>query len=372
MKVGKYLLWHFVQNYCLLLGFTTIVIDFKQLRVKIYKSIKIYVNFVNCVQLYFLCKISCYHFSSYYAKNFNFLNLFSWAFILVTRCMFGFTVIAMRLKRDNELRSWLKKLFSFYSQYILKYSNNSRSFLLRKLWIMNIIILLLHDINSIIYVYKLLITDEDEVSIRLDICFIRSQMDMQHIIMLHHACALCYIYECFCLINQQLKPETDISNMNFMYFHLCLLLKELNKIYSPIIFCLQLNFIMTISLLLFTYITFIFLNDVSSFDWMFALNGISSVLLIIHISVYYFICHKIGRLNFDTYVILLKFPYMDYKQEVYLNYLENISFNHALDEIGVVVYGIIKVNLSYLFDISAQIIEYFIILLQVYIQAVFL
>lgn len=385
MKYYKYFLLQFIQWFCIFFGFTTIIIDFQKLHLKTSKPVKFYVTFVNLVFLYFIIKTVYYKFWYSDFNKFTFVTLFSYAFIVVILIIFGIGVIILRLHRDQLLEKCLRELLILHYEHFPNYDRYNRNNIIRKLCIINILILIAHSINFIIFIHKILMLVRFNTLI--EIYSMGSLTTMQHIIMLHHATILCYIYEFFILNNEKLLNDCNVLKFKIIYIRLCLILKQINKIYSPLIAGLQLNIIMVYSFTLLSFAISILTKTLSFDNWLSKINWSFFILLIIHLIIYFFICDKFNRLKFDTDIIMLQFMEMDYNQEVsffiipifiilqviykylYILQLEQLFLNRCLLQITVEIYDIFKINLSFLFKISAQIIQYLIILLQIYIQA---
>ncbi|KAM7343477.1 uncharacterized protein ACRADG_010478 [Cochliomyia hominivorax] len=360
MKDYKVWLWQFVQWHCVFLGFTTVIVDVKSKQIKKYKYVKIYVALINLVHIFFILKTLYTSFWLSQIKVINFVTLFSYVFQMTTRVIFGLIVILMRLKRDKQLECFLKEIFKLHLKYFIKYDNIPRDNLW-KLWFFNNTILLLQNIYYGIFVYK--ISNITTFSMVIEYFIIFCLGGIQHIIMIYQAGTLCYLYEYFSVVHFQLQHKMFIKDIIFIYLTLCGLLKQVNNIYSSIIFILQLSFITTISITMFSFSTFVMIYGISGTTYIHILAGIINIMLIIHIIGYYFICYKIGSIEFETTIILLQRIEGEYDQE-----LEQFSINRTSVQIAVDVYGIFVIDFKYLFKIFAQILKYFIILLQIYMQ----
>lgn len=245
-------------------------------------------------------------------NDFDFNVLYSSVYYFVSRILMGLIVIMKRRKRDNDLKKILNELMSTHLKYFVNYSTSKLG--IWNLWIFNTLVFLLYNINVAISIYKSL--NSIKFYDFLELISLNSLFGMQHIIMLHHASLLCYIYECFTIIQDQLKNEFCSYNIFGIYLRLCELLQNVNKIYNPLIMCLQLNFLLTISMAVF--LIFIFLKNFNTFEKMttFAILSNIYILIIIHLLVYIFICHKIYDLEFETYLRLLEYMPREYKEEV--------------------------------------------------------
>lgn len=222
----------------------------------------------------------------------------------------------MRLQRDQLLEKCLRELLILHSEYFTNYDIYNRTNIIRKLCIINVLILIVHSINFIIFIHKILMLVRFYTLV--EIYSMSSLMTMQHIIMLHHATILCYIYEFFIINNETLLNVCNVIKFKIIYIRLCLILKQLNKIYSPLIAALQLNIIMVYSFTLLSFAINILTKTISFDNWLSKLNWSFFILLIIHLIIYFFICDKFNRLKFDTDIIMLQFMEMD--QEVSLFY----------------------------------------------------
>ncbi|KAM7343146.1 uncharacterized protein ACRADG_010292 [Cochliomyia hominivorax] len=352
MKRCTFWLLHFVQGFCILLGFTTIVIDFKRNRLNTYKTVKIYVTLINIYVIYLIVK-TIYSIWQTDIVNITFEILFSTVLVVVARVLLVLFVVGKRRSRDKILRKFLKEIFYLQEKYFIKYANKSKDTKLRKLWLLSSGIFLLHIFNFGFYIYKENLFENADALIELHEFSI--VISMQQIIMLHHTFILCYIYESFSFINQLLPSDSSIIT----YFQLCELLNQVNKIYSPLIFCLQLKFLVFFSTYLFMFI--IFFDLIESFA--FFLYGNFYFFLMIHIFIYFFMCHKISEIESETNFFILHIMGVNDNRE-----LEQFCLIRKMQQIAVNVYGVFKIDLSFLFVITANILQYTIILLQIYMQ----
>lgn len=224
----------------------------------------------------------------------------------------GLIVIIKRRQRDNDLKKLLNNLMSSYLKYFINYSTSKTR--IWNLWIMNTFIFLLYNINVAVSIYESLNTINFYDF--LELISLNSLFGMQHIIMLHHASLLCYIYECFTIIQDQLNNDFCNYNIIEIYLQLCELLQNINEIYNPLIMCLLLNFFLTISMAIF--LMFIILKNFNTFEKIatFTILGNIYILIIIHLLVYIFICHKIYGLEFETYLRLLEYMPREHIKEV--------------------------------------------------------
>ncbi|KAM7343109.1 uncharacterized protein ACRADG_010256 [Cochliomyia hominivorax] len=358
MKRCNYWLLQFVQWFCILLGFTTIVIDFKRNRVQIYPIVKIYVTLIN---IYNICLILKTLYNDIWQSDivdFTFVTLFSSLFIVVSRILLGLLMILKRPYRDNALEKWLKEVFHLQEKYFVHYMDVTKDTVMRKLWLLSTLILILHFFNVGVYIYKGKLLAN--INALTELHAFSSLIGMQQIIMLHHTSTLCYIYESFSLINKQFPKVSAF----LIYSQLTGLLNQINIIYSPLIFCLQLNFLLTISTILFSFIVLFKLNAIYSQTFAFSLYGNFYLFLIIHMLIYFFMCHKVSEIESETNFSILHIMGVNDNRE-----LEQFCLIRKMQQIAVNVYGVLKIDLSFLFEIIANIFKYIIILLQIYMQA---
>ncbi|KAI8124005.1 hypothetical protein CVS40_5545 [Lucilia cuprina] len=281
----------------------------------------------------------------------------------ILRIILALIVVIMRWKRDQELVELYKEIFSLYLKYFIRYQNIPRDTKLYKLWTFNALLLILHTLNLLAYVY--FVATIDNLYLMIEVIFMYSLVGMQHLIMLHHAAILCYIFECFSLLNYQLQCEDFNCNLFVVYFLLGKLLKQVNRIYALILFFLQLCFLVAISIILFSFAIITLSNGLSQEPLIFSLSVSYCILFLIHIFVYHFICDQVCQLNWKTNIILLRLTAKEHNNKM----VEELSLKCALVTTTVNVYGLFKINLAFLFVISAQIFQYIILLLQIYMQA---
>lgn len=252
-----------MQWYCILLGFTAVVMDFKNLRIKTYITVNFYVMLINLMNIYFILKTTFENFWMLYTQDFNFITLYSAVYISLTRSLLVLMVNVMRCKRDEKLKKYLKEIFNLNSNYFIEHQHLKRDTTLWIFWYCNTIILTIHSICYPIFILKAIRVNS--ILNALEHFSTMSLIGMLHIIMLHHTLILCYIYEYFSIINQQLKYKISICHISQIYFQLCSLLKRFNRIYSPMIISLQITFVIAISSMLYTFI----LNIYSRCKWIY-------------------------------------------------------------------------------------------------------
>lgn len=232
------------------------------------------------------------------------------------RVMLSMAVIIMRPRRDKAFRKWLKQMFSLYFKHLIKYNSiTSKDTSLRKLWIFNTLLFILHSINLMVYMAAVL--NIRPLYLVIELYFICSVTGMQHLIMLHYAAILCYITECFSMFNYQLQ-DVDVKsfgNLGLTYFRLCQLLQQINVIYSSLTVCLHLNFLMTVSLMFFSLIV-ITTNGYFRNSLMLTVTFNLYCLFIIHMCVYYILCDYVWYLNWKTLMILHQLKGADNDKEV--------------------------------------------------------
>ncbi|KAI8124007.1 hypothetical protein CVS40_5547 [Lucilia cuprina] len=278
-----------------------------------------------------------------------------------TRITLILAVIIQRWKRDKELEKLFRELFSLHFKYFIHFKITPRNNSLRYLWIFNAFLFVIHNLMLAIQAFTLV--SAVPFYMIIEYILIISLSGMQHIIMLHHAATLCCLFEYFSVLNHQLQTEDFNYDLSCVYFHLCKLLKQVNKIYAAVLFFLQLNNLVIFSLIMFLIVMILpypalieeHIEFIQTLGYIF--------LVIIHMLVYYIICDQVCNISSTTNGILSQSTTRNVNKE-----LEKFTLECVLLSTDVNVYGMFKINSCFLFTISANIFSYMILLLQTYMQ----
>ncbi|XP_073811670.1 putative gustatory receptor 22a [Musca autumnalis] len=189
-----------------------------------------------------------------------------------------------------------------------------------------------------------------------------SLMTFQHTYMLVHSGLLCYLRECFSILNSRLAQRSIDPFMTRIYHQLRGMYEELNRIHGismlGIIACLLLSNSMV------GYISFVMfmLPDVDKASYRFLFGSKFYVFLLIHWYNYFMLCHSVETTikEFD----LILYEYSTNEDKEIEKELELLVFSRCLHEPSVKFCGIIEINRSSLFCILATTVSYIITLIQ--------
>ncbi|KNC33658.1 hypothetical protein FF38_08780 [Lucilia cuprina] len=288
-------------------------------------------------------------------------QIFLYTLILVQIGLQNVNIIT-RNARDIVLKKWLKEVLiqQTFNRENLKCSKN-----IRKLWLFNAGLLIPHIVNMYYYFGDFFPTRD--LWTNIEVYFICTQLSTEHYILLHHSALLNYLNECFSLLNFQLAYVPDLPrNISSIYFQHVKLLEQLNRIYSPLAFCIQIHFLITVSIVSHTAVNVI--HHAHNYSDIFELSLVGNfyILLIIHMFGYFIICHQVFRNSRQTREILQQYEGNKHNQE-----LEEFVLQCALVPTDVKVYDSIM-DLKFLFAMTAAIFSYMILLIQAYMQATML
>lgn len=295
---------NFLQFQCIILGFTIVTIDFKRRQLKHYKSTKYYVIIMNFISLFLIINSIYCNFFVKYKKNQNIVIILSQQSVICVRIILTVMVIIMRSKRDIIMRKFLQNIFYLQNTYFdhlrdnVKINND-----LEKVWLTQIGILVPHIINLFLYLWNLL--PLSDLSTHIEIYYICSQINMIHFILLQHSAILCYIHKCLLLLNYQLDQQEEISNLAYIYDRLCSMLRKLNLVYSPILICIQIHFLLALSIVVLNIGESLLFPYKYPSTILIYLNLIFYILLCIHMFAYLIICDATNfRINANNFTAI--------------------------------------------------------------------
>lgn len=324
MSRWSYWLLNFLQFQCIILGFTIVTIDFKRRQLKHYKSTKYYVIIMNFISLFLIINSIYWNFFVKYKTNENIVIILSQQSVICVRIILTVMVIIMRSKRDIIMRKFLQNIFYLQNTYFdhlrdnVKINND-----LEKVWLTQIGILVPHIINLFLYLWNLL--PLSDLSMHIEIYYICSQINMTHFILLQHSAILCYIHKCLLLLNYQLDQQEEISNLAYIYDRLCSMLRKLNLVYSPILICIQIHFLLALSIVVLSIGESLLFPHKYPSTILIYLNLIFYILLCIHMFAYLIICDRMQQISGSMQTILLLYNEKTCNEEV--NIFINLQMN---------------------------------------------
>lgn len=290
MKHWEYCLLKFIMFYIMMSGYTTIYIDFKRLLIKSSKFIKISTFMYNLLFILTTPSAIQINFSHVVLNTDNPVIGYANAGIIVARLVSMLVVIIMRPNRNRQLRKWLEKVLAVQSSYFNRFSQVPRDTKLRMWLYFNIFLTLFHNLNILVLVGQWLVAGKWR-SI-YDIYIFSGIIVLQHSIMLHHAMLLCYLHECFSVLNYQLLNNDFNKDLSKTYFDLCALWQQLNVIFSPVNFWLQLCLLITNSMVGFVGILNLISSNLDFKLYTYLLGSSLYILICFHMHVYFMICDR--------------------------------------------------------------------------------
>ena len=293
----------FVQYYGVLLGYSSVIIDFKKKNFKSNRFLQTYTSLMNSVHLLMTLLQIRRHSLTIDIENGIIINL-SYYLTFLSNAAVSLCVHTLRLKRDQYLQYQLKAIFSLRSLYFNKYENITNDTNLEKLLIFTVLLLIIHICNEIHL--------RGSILPAIGTYLVSGYIALQHLIMLYHSAILCYFNEFYTIINYQLQYDVFDKDLNLIYRHLCLLLKRFNRNYGSLIICLQFNLLATFSMTIFTTLFMFWFKEYS----LFFITTLSYFVLFIHMIVYFIMCNGLTITGNNTDTILNQFVKEPYNQEV--------------------------------------------------------
>lgn len=311
----SYWLLKFLQFQCIMLGFTTLIIDFKKRHLIQYKYIKIYETIMSLVSLFLL--INSFYWTIFIKPSLadNLVITFTLQSEFCVRSVLTVMIILMRTKRDNGIKKLLNNIFDLQTT-CFGHFNEKLVFKedLRKIWFKNITLMVPHIINLYLYFWSSI--PRSDPSKRIEIYYVCSQISLTHLILLHHSAILCYMHKCFLLLNYQLEHRVEVNNLSYIYFRLCSWMQQLNVIYSPILICIQIHFLLALTIVVLSIGEVLVYPGKYREPFTLYSSLIFYIILCIHMFGYLFICDRIQRTSGSIQKILLLYNQETYNEEV--------------------------------------------------------
>lgn len=233
---------------------------------------------------------------------------------IVSRLLCLLVGIIMRPKRDQQMKEWLESVRILQLKYFSRFSQVPRDTKLRKWLYLNIFVTLMHNINIMFIAWHMVFSGKWRIL--YDIYIFGSSIILQHCVMLYHAILLCYLHESFSILNHQLRNNEFNNELTETYFRLCSLWKQLNTIFNPINFWIQLCLIITNSMVGFVGVLILFKPQLDFKSYTYLLGSSFYILICIHLHIYFMICDHMIKTPQKTLDILMDYTCRDYNQEV--------------------------------------------------------
>lgn len=314
MKRWELWLIKFTLYNAFLVGYTSINIDFHKRQLKMRKSAKFVAAYGNISFLIYLPMAFFSNINSIVTEEKNLVIKYAYTLTTVSRLIFLLVTVLMRLQRDKLLTKWLEKVLMIQISYFDRFPNIPRDTRLRKFLYFNIFLTFYHtnDLFSRLWIF---IINGDWWNF-LNVYMVCGAISMQHIIMLHHGALLCYIYECYSIINNQIKNELFDPKLGIIHFHLTTLIAELNSIFNPINLWIQLTIFLSNSMVGYVSITNIISGNIDFDRYKSTLGNSLYYFLCIHMYVYFMLCEWVEQISAKTLYLLKSFSAKSRNQEV--------------------------------------------------------
>ncbi|KAM7341923.1 uncharacterized protein ACRADG_009525 [Cochliomyia hominivorax] len=185
-------------------------------------------------------------------------------------------------------------------------------------------------------------------------------INFQHLIMLHHASLICYMYEAFSQINYQINHEILDPTLGIIHYHLHALMSQLNVIFNPLNLWIQLSIFLSNSMV--GYVTVTSISN-GFFDLEFYSSILGSTLyylLCLHMYVYFLLCEWVYQISRKTLYLMKNCCIKPHNQEI-----EKLSFNCVLLPVRISIYNMLNINLESFFTLMSETLLYIILLVQV-------
>lgn len=300
-------LFRYFQYFGHLLGYVYAHVDTNKREVKFYLILKVYIYLITILSLYGNFSDIKMHLQ-FYNPNQG-LKLIP----MIPKFAHLFIVIFLVLLRIKEERKYKKLFETFvplqrtYFGKLLHLTNDKTTEFYLILQILLIIIIMSDR-------WKLIIVEiwNGRWKQSLNLFNSTSYKILPHYVLWHHAIILSYINDILLNLNNQLKLQKLEEPFTKIYVNTCLILQQLNNLYSPVIFCALLYILMTQSMYIFGVFPILYTSsDVRNLAF-----------IIIHfveyanVIVYFLICKRISETISETGEII-----MEYNQNLEVSYI---------------------------------------------------
>ncbi|KAM7343087.1 uncharacterized protein ACRADG_010235 [Cochliomyia hominivorax] len=353
------LLLQIIQCLSIIFGYNFVYIDVKKGLVKIYKIVKIYVY---TFYLLFGGILLCYCFDRYVIHAYYTVRLVIikattiFAFLLDIFLFFAF--IVMRIKEEKYLKKFHKIVLNLQGTYFNKLREIPINKTIRYVLILNVFLIMAYSIYTVLKVVIRVIKVASNIwhwLILLNVFHSLYFTIAEHHILLRHGLILCYINDYFTKFNSDLK-YTPVNRVHVrVYQQLYFMLKEINNINGPLIFCIILSHLLKYAKSIYNVI-FLLKNRLDSKHiWLYIGFGFGVHLFLL----YFLICENIKITANETGEILRKYREKENQMKI-----ETICFGRLLMKPEVSICNFFTINFSCLFGLISQIIMLAIIITQ--------
>ena len=307
----------FIHFNSIAVGYTALNIDFKKRRLIYSQRNKILASIQNVLYLIWLPIAFVINISSLVLKGHNPVLRYVYNLTIITRLIFLLLTNTIRSNRDAMLKPWLEKVLMLQTSYFDRFPNEPRNTRLRYCIYFNATLMIVHITTMLMNLWVFIISNNWWNFFNGYI--VVGTITTQHLIMLHHGSILCYLYECFGILNYQLRHEILDPKLAMIYYHLTMLMQQLNTIFNPTNLWIHLGLLLTNSLVGYITVFVIFTGhlDLNLFT---ALLGTGLyVLLCLHLYIYFTVCELVLQVARNTSFILRKYTEKPYNQEVNFN-----------------------------------------------------
>ena len=298
-------------------GYTTLNIDFKKRCLIHSQTNKIIATIQNILFLIWLPLAFVINISNLVLIGHNPVLRYVYNITIIARLIFLLLTNISRPKRDAMLKLWLEKVLMLQTSYFDRFPNEPRDTRLRYCLYFNAALMIVHTTTMFTNLWVFILSHNWWNF--FNAYTVVGTITIQHLIMLHHGSLLCFLYECFGILNYQLRHEILDHKLVMIYYHLTTLLQQLNTIFNSTSLWIHLGLLLTNSLVGYIIVFVIFTGHLD-FNLFTSLLGTGLyVLLCLHLYIYFTVCELILQVTRNTSFILRKYTEKSYNQEVSFN-----------------------------------------------------
>ncbi|KAM7343899.1 uncharacterized protein ACRADG_010798 [Cochliomyia hominivorax] len=349
-------LLYFALYYGIFFGYSYVYINIEKRLVKFYRSVKIYVYFVNSFYVLLLIFYTAEDLKGTFFEHENSVLSYAYNIMYIIRFFMYAGVIWLRIKEENALKKWFGLIHSLQLTYFDKISLSSNENDTKGVLNLNILVLFAYNICVLYNLSQYPVREQWRFFLELSIQ--HYFISMQYYVLLHHALTLCYIKNCFSKLNQQLEYGQVLVPFADIYFKLSALLEEVNIINGPLIFIVIFLLLLINSFSILTAAEILVnYNTLYLYEYLFDL--IVFIIFCLGIFLYFMICELVYRTTKDTARVLITYTAREQNHEV-----EIITLGRLGLELRINVCGLFSINLSSLFALVIEIVTLSIIFVQ--------
>ncbi|KNC33666.1 hypothetical protein FF38_08777 [Lucilia cuprina] len=242
--------------------------------------------------------------------------------------------------------------------YFDRFPNVPRNQGLRKFLYFNTLLMFYHVISMFSSIWTLYF--KGDFWNFLNIYIVAGAICMQHLIMLHHASLLCYMYESLSQLHYQLIHDILDPKLSLIHFHICTLMTQLNVIFNPVNLWIQLCLLLTNSMAGYVTVVNIAAGRMDLDSYTNILGSSLYLLLCLHMYLYFMLCEWVTVKAKKTSYILKEFSVKSYSQE-----FEKMSLSCSVLPVSISIYDMFNINLQSFFTQLSQTLLYTILLIQI-------